>query len=63
MDKYGTESKDLLEGLRDEEHNLAVDIMGMMRDQEKIASAEYRNKEQRLQEVRAKITELDLGKK
>ena len=63
MDKYGTEQKDLLEGLRDEEHNLSVDIMGMMQNQEKVASAEYQNKERRLQEVRAKITELDLGKK
>lgn len=63
MDKYGTEQKDLLEGLRDEEHNLSVDIMGMMQNQEKVASAEYQNKERRLQEVRAKITELDLEKK
>jgi len=62
MDKYGTSQEDLLEDLRNEEHNLALEVMGMMNDQEKIASAEYQNKERRLQDVRAKITEIDLGK-
>jgi len=62
MDKYGTTQENLLEDLRNEEHNLTLEVMDMMNDQEKIASAEYQNKERRLQDVRVKITELDLGK-
>ena len=62
MDKYGTTQENLLEDLRNEEHNLTLEVMTMMKSQEKIASAEYQNKERRLQDVRAKITELDLGK-
>lgn len=62
MDKYGTAQEDLLEDLRNEEHNLTLKVMDMMKKQEKLASSEYQNTEKRLQDVRAKITELDLIK-
>jgi len=63
MEKYGTSDKELLLGLRDEEHNITLEVMDMMKSEEKLASAEFKAKEKRLQDVRSKITEIDLGQK
>lgn len=63
MEKYGTSNSELLEGLRNEEHNLTLEVMDMMKDNEKLASAEFKSKEARLQDIRAKITDLDLKEK
>jgi len=63
MEKCGTQNKDLLEGLRNDEHNLTLEVMDMMKDDEKLASSEFKAKQDRLQDVRAKITEIDLGEK
>jgi len=63
MEKCGTQKKDLLEGLRNDEHNLTLEIMDMLKDNEKLASPEFKAKQDRLQDVRSKITEIDLGEK
>lgn len=63
MDKYGTAEQDLLEGLRNEEHKLMLEMMSSSRNQyqpEKTASLFQGDIDRRLQEVRNKITELDL---
>lgn len=62
MEKYGVQKDVLHEDLRNEEGRLMMEMQRTMRDNTKTASD--RNViEQRLQSVRSKLTELDLGKK
>lgn len=64
MEKFGIADDDLISGLRDEEHNLMVEVGRHMSIQEKSASEnmEYQRLQSRLQQVRDKITEHDLKK-
>jgi hypothetical protein len=62
MEKYGVEDNDLVNSLRDEEHQLMVKVAAYMSSPAKTASAEqeYRMIENRLTAVRDKITQIDL---
>jgi len=64
MDKYAVEDDDLIEGLRNEEHDLMLKVSKYMSLQEKTAQedSEFRSTQNRLQNVRDKITEHDLKK-
>lgn len=64
MEKYSALNEDLIEGLRNEEHALMLQISRYMSLQEKTAQEddEYRRTQARLQHIRDKITELDLKK-
>lgn len=64
MEKYGALNEDLLDGLRNEEHDLMLKVSRYMSIQEKTAqeNSEYNNTQNRLQQIRDKITELDLKK-
>lgn len=64
MEKYGVQEDDLISGLRDEEHQLMVEITSYMTGGEKTATEEatFRRRQSRLQIVRDKITEHDLKK-
>lgn len=61
MEKYGAKDEHLIESLRNEEARLMQEVSRMMT--EKTASQSLSNVEARLQSVRQKITEFDLGKK
>lgn len=63
MEKYGTTDASLTEGLRNEEHELMLELMGAndVSEMGKQASPDtVRNLEQRLGLVRNRITEIDL---
>lgn len=60
MEKYGVGEKDLVESLRNEEARLMQEVSRLM--SEKTASQRLFDAESRLQVVRQKITEFDLGK-
>lgn len=65
MEKYGAMDSDLINGLRDEEAQLMVRMSSFLTNtNEKTAEeqVEMRKVETRLHQVRAKITEFDLGK-
>ena len=64
MEKYAVEDKDLIDGLRNEEHDLMIEISHYMSGQ-KTAESEQRfsNTQSRLQSIRDKITNIDLGRK
>jgi len=64
MEKYAVEDKDLIDGLRNEEHDLMIEISHYMSGQ-KTAESEQRfsNAQSRLQSIRDKITNIDLGRK
>jgi len=64
MEKFGVADDDLISGLRDEEHQLMLNVMDHMNGGEKTAAeeSEYKRYESRLQQVRQKITEHDLKK-
>lgn len=64
MEKFGVESDDLIGGLRDEEHQLMLEVSRYMQTHEKTAeeTREYNRIHSRLQQVRDKITEHDLAK-
>jgi len=61
MEKYGVNKEILHEDLRNEEAKLMMEMSSALQDNTKTASDRSRI-EQRLQQVRSKITELDLGK-
>lgn len=61
MEKYGVNKEILHEDLRNEEAKLMMEMSSAIQDSTKTASDRSRI-EQRLQQVRSKITELDLGK-
>lgn len=61
MEKYSTGDSSLLRGLLEEESALMCKVQGFMGNPEKRASAELSSTESRLQQVRAKITELEKG--
>ena len=58
MEKFGVDKQILHEDLRNEEAMLMQKVQSTMMD--KTAAEEYRNWELRLQQVRSKLTELDL---
>lgn len=64
MEKYAVEDKDLIDGLRNEEHDLMIEISHYMSGQ-KTAESEQRfsSAQNRLQSIRDKITNIDLGRK
>jgi septation ring formation regulator EzrA len=64
MDKFGVDESELLSGLRNEESELMTKVAAYMMIHEKTASeaTEYSKLENRLQQVRDKITELDTKK-
>jgi hypothetical protein len=64
MEKYAVEDKDLIDGLRNEEHELMIEVSHYMSGQ-KTADDEQRfsRAQTRLQSIRDKITEVDLGRK
>lgn len=64
MEKYAVEDKDLIDGLRNEEHDLMIEISHYMSGQ-KTAESEQRfsSAQSRLQSIRDKITNIDLGRK
>ncbi len=61
MEKYGVNREILHEELRNEEARLMMEMSSALQDHTKTASDRSRI-EQRLQQVRSKLTELDLGK-
>lgn len=65
MEKYAVEDNVLIDGLRDEEHQLMLKVASHMSRGEKNAAdeSEYNRAEARLQQIRGKITEHDLRKK
>lgn len=64
MEKYAVDNQDLIDGLRNEEHELMIEISHYMSGQ-KTADDEQRfsRAQTRLQSIRDKITEIDLGRK
>lgn len=64
MEKFGVMEDDLISGLRDEEHNLMLEMMKHMNGMEKTAedNARQRQVESRLSQVRCKISDHDLKK-
>lgn len=64
MDKYSQDEDSLVLGLRNEEASLMQKVQEGMMKMDKTASeeSEIRRAESRLAEVRAKITEIDLGR-
>lgn len=65
MEKYAVHDDDLIEGLRNEEHDLMLKVAAHMTNTgEKTASEEheYQSTQNRLTQVRNKITEHDLKK-
>lgn len=62
MEKYAVQDDDLIEGLRNEEHELMLKMSDHMMGGEKTAEQEqdYQRAHSRLQSVRNKITEHDL---
>jgi hypothetical protein len=60
MEKFGVDDRDLLDGLRDEEHQLMIQIMETSSPMEKVSYEKMRALEKRLAHVRAKITSIDL---
>ena len=64
MEKYGIAEDDMITGLRDEEHNLMLQMGQYMGKMEKSAyeRSEMQQIESRLHSIRAKITEHDLKK-
>jgi hypothetical protein len=62
MEKYGVQKDILHEDLRNEEGRLMMEMQRTLRDNTKTAS-DRNSIEQKLQSVRSKLTELDLGKK
>lgn len=64
MEKFGVNDSDLIEGLRNEEHNLMLEVAQYMNVMEKTAEEErsFKRAQARLQQVRDKITEHDLKK-
>ena len=61
MEKYGVNKEILHEELRNEEARLMMEMSSALQDHTKTDSDRSRI-EQRLQQVRSKLTELDLGK-
>lgn len=61
MEKYGVNREILHEELRNEEARLMMEMSSALQDHTKTASDRSRI-EQKLQRVRSKLTELDLGK-
>jgi len=64
MEKYAVQDEDLIEGLRNEEHDLMLKVSKYMNILEKTADEEsdFRGSQGRLQRIRDKITEYDLKK-
>jgi len=64
MDKYAIQDEDLVEGLRNEEHDLMMKVSKYMHLQDKTAQedTDFRTTQARLLNVRNKITEHDLKK-
>lgn len=64
MDKYAIQDEDLVEGLRNEEHDLMLKVSNYMNILEKTGQeeADFRNAQSRLQRIRDKVTEYDLKK-
>lgn len=64
MEKYAVADDDLIQGLRNEEHTLMLQIMNHMSSPEKTASEErdFQSVQSRLHAVRAKISDHDLKK-
>lgn len=60
MEKYGVDDRSLIDGLRDEEHQLMLQIMEASTQMEKVSKESVRTLEKRLGHVRSKITEIDL---
>jgi hypothetical protein len=63
MEKRAVSDDELVAGLRNEEADLMSKMARVMGAPEKRGSAEYSELDARLQTVRAKITEIDLGEK
>jgi ABC-type phosphate transport system auxiliary subunit len=61
VEKYGVNKEILHEELRNEEARLMMEMSSALQDHTKTASDRSRI-EQKLQQVRSKLTELDLGK-
>lgn len=64
MEKYSQDNQTLRENLINEEAQLMQQVQRFLSTSEKTASEEAQNQQihNRLQQVRSKITELDLGK-
>lgn len=62
MEKYGVNKEILHEELRSEESRLMIEMQRSLQDNTKTA-ADRASLENRLQAVRQKLTELDLGKR
>lgn len=64
MEKFAVRDDDLIEGLRNEEHELMLKVAGHMIGIEKTAEQErdYQSAQNRLQMIRDKITDHDLKK-
>lgn len=64
MEKYAVDNQDLIDGLRNEEHELMIEVSHYMSGQ-KTADDEQRfsRAQTRLQSIRDKITEIDLSRK
>jgi hypothetical protein len=63
MEKFAVQEDDLLSGLRDEEHNLMLEVSSQMSGYKSAdGGGGFLAAQSRLQAVRDKITELDLAK-
>ena len=63
MEKYAVQDIDLLGGLRDEEHNLMLEVSRHMSGYKTAEdNQKFDSLQNRLQSVRDKITEMDLKK-
>ena len=64
MEKFGVQEDDLISGLRDEEHDLMLIVSKHMSSGEKTAAEErdFQRTQNRLQNVRDKITDHDMKK-
>lgn len=64
MEKYAVQDEDLLNGLRNEEHQLMLQISHLMSGQKTAAEdSHFQQIQNRLQILRDKITSLDLKNK
>jgi len=65
MEKFGIGGDELTLALRDEEAQLMQKVASFMSSSEKTAAEaeDYRRAESRLQQVRAKLTEIDMKNK
>lgn len=63
MEKYAVQDDDLSSGLRDEEHTLMLEVSRLMSGYKSAAEeSHFQSVQNRLQQVRDKITEIDLAK-